>query len=89
MKYYVTMTDIFMSNWGKAENKINKLVFVCDNYEQAIIVANNAKNRTDQRYIHICSKKPYYNKDRYYIQYIDITSYPCWYEKNYFKNRKK
>ena len=26
-KYYVTMTDSFMSGWGYAKNKINKLVF--------------------------------------------------------------
>ena len=25
--YYVTMTDKFMSGWGKARGKINKLVF--------------------------------------------------------------
>ena len=43
MKYYVTMTDKFMSGWGYAENKINKLIFICDNYKDAKIVFNNSK----------------------------------------------
>jgi len=49
--YYVTMTDKFMSGWGLAKGKINKLIFSCDTYEQAIIVRNNAQARTDQIYI--------------------------------------
>ena len=30
--YYVTMTDRFMTGWGEAKDKINKLVFVCHRY---------------------------------------------------------
>ena len=44
-KYYVTMNDTFMSGWGYAEGKINKLIFECDSYKEAEIVAENARYR--------------------------------------------
>ena len=33
--YYVTMTDKFMSGWGRAEGKINKFVVECETREKA------------------------------------------------------
>lgn len=84
-KIYVTMTDSFMSGWGMAEGKINKLVFECDSYEEAKIVANNARNRGDQKYINICSNKPRYNKNKYFVQFKTREDYPDWYKENYFK----
>ncbi len=86
-KYYVTMTDSFLSNWGMSDKRINKLVFECDNMSEAFIVEQNAKNRTDQIYINIAAKKPYYSKERYYVQYKTKKEYSAWYEKDYFKNR--
>ena len=93
MTYYVTMTDRFMSNWGHAKNKKNKLIFVCDNYEEAEIVEINARNRTDMQYIHICTRKPdywreslkpdYTTKD-YYVQIKTRNDYPGWYKPGYF-----
>jgi hypothetical protein len=83
--YYVTTTDTFMSGWGQAKNKINKLVFSCDDFKQAVIVADNARYRTDQKHVNICSNKPYYNSNRYYVQYKTIKDYPSWYVENYFK----
>jgi hypothetical protein len=88
-KYYVSMTDKFMSGWGEAKAKINKLVFVCESYEEAIIVRDNARNRTDQIYINICGNKPYYNKERYYTQFKDKESYDSWYIPNYFRDRNR
>ena len=32
-KIYVSMTDKFLSGWGLANNKIDKLVIVCENFE--------------------------------------------------------
>lgn len=84
--HYVTMTDSFMSGWGNAKGKLNKLVFECDSYEQAEIVAENARNRNDQKYIRITTKKPYYPSARYYTQTKTIEEYPSWYEKGYFKS---
>ena len=85
IKYWVTMTDKFMSNWGRSENKINKLVFECENFNEAKIVSENAENRSDQKNINICSNKPYYNNKRYFTQIKNKEIYPSWYEKDYFK----
>ena len=84
--YYVTMTDKVMSGWGHANNRINKLIFLCDDMDQAMIVEQNAINRGgDMKYINICANKPYYNKTRYYAQIKTISDYPHWYEVGYFK----
>jgi hypothetical protein len=78
-KYYVTTTDKFMSGWGYAKNKINKLVFECNSFQEAEIVIRNASNRSDQKNCNICSKKPYYNTNKYFTQYKTIKDYPKWY----------
>jgi hypothetical protein len=84
--YYVTMTDSFMSGWGEANGRINKLVFVCQGYEEAQIVEDNAQNRTEMKYINICANKPYYNKRDYLTQYKTKADYGYWYVKNYFRD---
>ena len=86
--YYVTMTDKFMSGWGEAKDKINKLVFVCHGYEEAKIVEDNAHCRTDMKHINICANKPHYNKDRYYTQFKDNEDYNSWYVQNFFRDRR-
>ena len=86
--YFVTMTDTFMSGWGRAEGKKNKLVFLCDTYEEAEIVKDNAENRTDQKHINITTTKPYYNSERYYVQYKTKEVYNSWYVKNFFRKQK-
>lgn len=83
--YYVTTSDRFMSGWGLARGKINKLVFPCDTYEDALIVAENAENRTDQKFVNIRSTKPHYNQGRYFTQIKTRETYPSWYQKGYFK----
>lgn len=86
---YVTMSDKFLSGWGLAKGKINRLVFECETKEEAKIVYDNANYRTDQKNINICYKKPYYNQDRYYVQIKDKKECPSWYIKDYFKGVKK
>jgi hypothetical protein len=83
-KYYVTMTDSFMSGWGEAEDKINKLVFECETMAEAYTVADNAERRGDQKYINIRGTKPYYSPNRYYSQTKTKEEYPKWYEENAF-----
>lgn len=83
-KYYVTMNDTFMSGWGRAENKINKLIFECDSYKEAEIVADNARYRGDMKYININHSKPRYSGTRYLVQEKTKADYPNWYVPNYF-----
>ena len=42
-KFYVTMTDKFMSGWGNAANKTNKLIIECDSYQDAELIQKNAE----------------------------------------------
>lgn len=79
-RYYVTMTDPFMSGWGKAEGLINKLVFECDSYQEADMVAANAYDRRDMRSINITDRKPWYNPNRYYVQFKNKRNSPAWYK---------
>lgn len=84
-KVYVTMTDKFMSGWGPAEGKINKLIFECEDRKEAAIVAENAENRSDMKYINITYNKPYYTPGRYLAQTKTKEEYPSWYEAGFFK----
>lgn len=82
--YYVTMTDKFMSGWGLAKSKINKLVFECETMQEAHIVADNAERRGDQKYVNIRSSKPYYSPAKYFTQFKDKNEYPSWYVERFF-----
>jgi hypothetical protein len=79
-KYFVTMTDKFMSNWGMSDNRTNKLVIECDSMDEANTVYNNAIKRHEMIYVNIVSKKPYYPKNRYYTSYHDKTEYSGWFK---------
>lgn len=60
MKYYVTMTDKFMSGWGMAANKINKMIVECDTWQQAEQIKRAARNRSEMRRVNIRATKPRY-----------------------------
>ena len=84
-KYYVTMTDKFLSGWGKAKDKINKVVIQCDSLEEAKTVEENARSRSDMKRINIATKKPYYNKDSHLVTFRTKSDWPKWFEKGFFK----
>jgi hypothetical protein len=65
--YYVTMTDKFMSGWGKAEGKINKYVIRCTTYQEAETIEINAHRRPEMKHINIVNKLPYYSPERYLL----------------------
>ncbi len=77
--YWVSMTDTFLSGWGPADNKINKLVLACENYEEAKIVAANARGRGEMKYVNICITKPYYNASAFLVSRHDKEDYHNWY----------
>jgi hypothetical protein len=80
-KYYVAMTDKFMSGWGKAEGKTNKHVIVCNSYDQAKIVERNAKDRSEMKYVNIRSTKPHYNEHAVITTWADKKKAPRWFSK--------
>ena len=83
-KWYVTMTDKFMSGWGPAKGKINKLVFECESLSEARIVAENAERRGDQKNVNIRTSKPYYSPSTHFTQVKTKEEYPSWYKQGYF-----
>jgi hypothetical protein len=70
-KFYVTMSDKFMSGWGMAAGKTNKLVIECATYEQAEIIQRNAMKRSEMKYINICINAPRYGRHI-------LTSWKTW-----------
>ena len=73
-KYYVSMTDSFLSGWGMAENKIRKYIIICDNLKQAREVAECAgRKNSGFKYINITTKKPYYSSKRYVVSYAKAS----------------
>ena len=74
------MTDKFMSNWGCAENKINKLVLECKDMKEANIVYKNAVEHTDMSRVNICQNKPNYDDSKILTSFKTIKEYPAWYE---------
>lgn len=94
--YYVTTTDKFMSGWGQATGLINKLVILCDTYQDAEIVADNANNRDDQKHVGVSGSPPAYFHKRwgttgsdyqagnYYVQIKTRDDMPTWFKQGAF-----
>ena len=57
-KYYVRMTDSFMSGWGMSAGKTNVLVIECDTLEQAELVEYAGRQRPEMKRVQICADKP-------------------------------
>jgi hypothetical protein len=80
--FYVTMVDRFMSNWGKADKRINMLAFVCETREEADNVERYAKTRTDMENIQRHHTLPKVNAKRVYLQIKTKEDYPRWYQED-------
>jgi hypothetical protein len=61
--FYVTMTDKFMSGWGMAQGKKNKLIIECETIAQALQIERAAHKRSEMRYINIRTTKPHYGSN--------------------------
>jgi len=61
--FYVTMTDKFMSGWGYAAGKTNKMIVACDTIAQAEQIQRAAQRRPEMRYVNIRTTKPRYGSD--------------------------
>ena len=76
---YVTMTDKFMSGWGMAKGKINKLVIECGDSVQAEKIADYARNNRDEmKYINITHNKPSYNSRKYITSWKVYSQMTGW-----------
>lgn len=79
---YVTMTDNFMSGWGHAKGKVNKLVISCNDMAEAETVGANARRRSEMRYVNIAMNRPRYDPDRYHVSWHgrEQGDYNAWFE---------
>ena len=80
--YYVTMTDKFMSGWGKARGKTNKFVLGCKTYKEALIVQRNAKDRSEMKYVNIRRSKPKYDKRHVLTSFRSKKTASTWFRKD-------
>jgi hypothetical protein len=55
---YVAMTDRFMSGWGCAEGLTNRHVILCDDYTEAVAIAERAEARPEMLRVSILTTKP-------------------------------
>ena len=75
---YVTMTDKFMSGWGMAKGKTNKLVIECENSMQAEKIAYRANSYPEMKYINITHNKPNYNSRKYITSWKLFSDMTGW-----------
>ena len=57
MKWFVTMTDRFLSGWGQAKGKDAKLVIGPMSYDDAIRIDRAARRRSEMKYVNIREAK--------------------------------
>ena len=86
MKHYVSMTDRFMSGWGHAEDKINKLVMSCDSYSEALTVRENAENRSDMEDLEVFDSMPSFDEGQFFVSLHgrEQGDYESWFIPGYF-----
>lgn len=68
-KYYVTATDSFMSGWGCAEGKINKIAIGCNNRTEVAEVKNALRGRSEMKYVNDTTNMSRYHSSRYLISW--------------------
>lgn len=84
--FYVTMTDKFMSGWGQAAGKTNKLVIECETLAEAEIVEANARRRSEMKHINICGTKPHYGKG-VLVSWHNKQDYESWFKPNAWREQ--
>ena len=57
------MTDKFMSGWGMAKDKINKMIVECETLEQAEQIEAAAHDRSEMTDINIYAERPEFGDD--------------------------
>ena len=56
--WYVSMTDRFMSGWGRAEGMTNRHVILCDDIDDAYRIERLACRRDEMKRVPITRHKP-------------------------------
>ncbi len=75
--FYVTMTDKFMSGWGYAQGRTNKLIVECSTIDEAEQIERTARRRPEMKYVNICTRRPRYGAHvlESWKTYADMTGW--------------
>ncbi|MHA2067587.1 MAG: hypothetical protein ACXABY_24750, partial [Candidatus Thorarchaeota archaeon] len=69
----------FMSNWGRADGKINTVILPCDSLKEAEQVKHYAEDiRTDQKRVRVVYNKPRLRGDRYLYSLMTREDASAW-----------
>lgn len=81
-KFYVIMIDRFMSGWGKADGKKNRLIIECDSLSVAEGIALAAKNRDEMKNIRVSELLPQSSPRQYIVstKKAEVDLWGPWYE---------
>lgn len=63
----------YVCGWGMAEGKTSKMVVACDTLRDAEVIERTAKTRPEMKFVNICTRKPYYNKEAYITSYKNFS----------------
>ena len=71
---------------GGATGRTVKYVIACDNYQEAEIVADNARSRSEMKYVNIVvGRKPIFSAKRFQTTYADKKEARNWFIPGYFR----
>jgi len=75
--FYVTMTDKFLSGWGYAQGRTNKLIIECNTINEAEQIEKAARQRSEMKYVNICTRRPRYGAHilETWKTYADMTGW--------------
>ena len=75
--FYVTMTDKFLSGWGYAKGRTNKLIVECNTIDEAAQIERAARQRAEMKYVNICTRRPRYGAHvlESWKTYADMTGW--------------
>jgi hypothetical protein len=71
------MTDKFMSGWGHAQGKTNKLIIECNTVDEAEQIERAARRRSEMKYVNIRTRRPRYGAHvlESWKTYADMTGW--------------
>lgn len=74
-EWFVIATDKMFSYWGMAENKCVKRVYICQSKADAMTLKDriNSKPYEKLRYVNINNEIPYYNSNKFMVQFDVFT----------------
>lgn len=87
--FYVTLTDKFLSGWGKAEGKKNRLIIPTRSLREAELVKQEANTRNDFTNIEVKERIPNYDHRKNFVQVKTREDMPKLFKKVYFDETGK